>query len=66
MRIDRVDRAEDAVGRRTARERICQVAVLHRHRRHERRQVDLREDDIAFRLVVEDADARADDGLVVQ
>ena len=45
--------------RGAAGERIREVAVLDADAGHERRQVDLREDDVAFRLVVEEPDAAA-------
>src|SRR5258708_32494325 len=61
IRLDRVDRPEHRLGRRPAGKRAGQVAVLDRHGWHERRQVDLREDDVPFRLVVEDAKAPPQD-----
>ena len=61
VRIERRDVAEHRRRRGGAGERVRQVAVLDADARHERRQVRLREDDVAFGLVVEEPDAAADD-----
>src|SRR5204863_2652993 len=66
LRIDGIDRPEHALGSGATGEWIRQVPVFDRDRWHERRQVHLREYDVALRLVVKDADASADHGFLVE